>query len=195
MRKKVNQNKTAGRGYVRIIGGKWRGRKITVPDSDGLRPTTDRIRETLFNWLMPYLSGAVCLDACAGTGVLGFESLSRGAEFVDFVEKERSISKNLASNLLNFNGNGVVYNSSIERFINELTVNKPVYDIVFVDPPFSADLQEVVCQKLLEKCCLSESAFVYVESELKHDVIFPQSWEIFREKRAGKVKCQLLRCG
>lgn len=195
MRNKINQSKSLGRGYVRIIAGQWRGRKIAVPDSDGLRPTTDRIRETVFNWLMPYLAGSVCLDAFAGTGILGLECLSRGAKLVDFVEKNRAISKNLESNLLDLGGNGAVHNTSIEQFISVSPVNKKSYDIVFVDPPFAADLQESVCQRLLETECLSPSALVYVESELKHDFVLPPSWDVLREKRSSKVKYQLLRCG
>lgn len=194
MRKKNNQNKLSTQGHVRIIAGEWRGRKIAVPDSEGLRPTTDRIRETVFNWLMPYISGAVCLDACAGTGILGLECLSRGASNVDFVEKDRSVSKRIESNLVSLGGSGVVHNASIEQFVGALASNKPVYDIVFVDPPFSAGLQESVCKQLFEKRCLSESALVYIESELQHDFALPESWEIFREKRGSKVKYQLLRC-
>lgn len=198
MRKKNNQNQVTGCGHVRIIAGEWRGRKIAVPNSDGLRPTTDRIRETVFNWLMPYLSGAVCLDACAGTGILGFECLSRGAEKVDFVERDRIVSNILSSNLMtlsdNNSANGVIHNASIEQFVEALHDKQPTYDIVFIDPPFSLRLQETVCQQLFEKGCLSESALVYVESELKHDFVLPDSWEVFREKRSSNVKYQLLRC-
>lgn len=195
MRNRNNQNKRLGRGYVRIIAGEWRGRKITVADSEGLRPTTDRIRETVFNWLMPYLADSVCLDACAGTGILGLECLSRGAKSVDFVEKDRLSSKNLESNLRDLGGDGVVHNTSIQQFIASLSSSKRTYDIVFIDPPFAADLQEMICRQLFEAECLSPSALVYVESELKHDFDLPNSWEILRENRSSKVKYQLLRCG
>jgi len=196
VRSKAHHNKKLGRGFVRVIAGEWRGRKIPVPISDGLRPTTDRTRETVFNWLMPYVADSICLDACAGTGILGLECLSRGAKSVDFVERDRAVSKVLESNLSNLGANnGAIHNVSIEQFIDSLSTNRPAYDIVFVDSPFSAGLQESICQQLSEKKCLSESSLVYVESELKHDFVLPASWEIFREKRGNKVKYQLLRCG
>lgn len=193
MRNRKKQNKAQGHGHVRLIAGDWRGRKIPVLNSQGLRPTTDRTRETVFNWLMPYLAGSVCLDAYAGTGILGLECLSRGAKVVDFVEQDRSIAAALKSNLLNLGGNGVVYWASIEKFIASLPSNSQRYGIIFVDPPFSLGIQESICQQLIESGCLSESALIYVESDIKHDFTLPSPWNVFREKHSGKVKYQLWR--
>ncbi len=128
--------KTGGAGQIRIIGGQWRGRKLPVPDSAGLRPTTDRVRETLFNWLAPHLQQADCLDCFAGSGALGLEALSRYAASATLLELERPVAQQLSKNLQTLqasNGNVVQTNT-----LSWLAQDGHPFGIVFVDPPVSA---------------------------------------------------------
>ena len=119
---------------MRIIAGKWRGRQLKVPDKQGLRPTPDRVRETLFNWLMPYIAEARCLDLFAGSGVLGFEALSRGAAYVEFVDQSIEVVKLLKDELIQFKAdNANIYCANVPEQLNSL--RKP-FDIVFLDPPY-----------------------------------------------------------
>jgi len=136
--KKPNRVIHAGQGSIRIIAGEWRGRKLPVIDVDGLRPTSDRIRETLFNWLMPYLSGSRCLDLFAGTGALGFEAASRGAHNVDFVESHRQVSQALSENIKLLEANAIVHNMAANAFLTRSATES--FDLVFVDPPFAENM-------------------------------------------------------
>jgi len=131
MAKKPN---TSPAGQIRLIGGQWRGRKLPVPDSPGLRPTTDRVRETLFNWLAPMIRGAHCLDCYAGSGALGLEALSRYAASTTLLEFERPVAQQLEKNL-------ALLNTSDAKVVNANTLNwlakkGTPFDVVFVDPPF-----------------------------------------------------------
>ena len=118
---------------VRIIGGQWKGRKLSFPARPGLRPTLGRVRETLFNWLAPTLAGARCIDLYAGSGALGFEALSRGAAEVTFVERDRKTAAALRANLATLNGNAAVITDTAERAIQRAG---RTYDLIFCDPPF-----------------------------------------------------------
>src|SRR5580765_815361 len=124
-------------GRLRIVGGTLRGARLDVPGAPGLRPTPDRVRETLFNWLMPVIAGARCLDLFAGTGALGIEALSRGAAAADFVEADAQLADLLRANLLRLKQAARVVRSDALRFLGETDVR---YDVVFLDPPFGAAL-------------------------------------------------------
>ncbi len=183
------QGKSAGK--IRIIAGKYKGRKLPVLMEEGLRPTTDRVKETVFNWLMPYISQANCLDCFAGSGGLGFEALSRGADQVTLVELNRTAAKQLLANkeLLKADNLTVVHSDALsflkEGFLKPgLTVSAPKpFDLVFLDPPFRQQLVEQAAQ-LLNHSSLAEQALIYVEMEAESkQVIFRPSSKLKEEDR------------
>jgi 16S rRNA (guanine966-N2)-methyltransferase len=182
-------NKKAASGSIRIIAGKFRGRKLPVLMAEGLRPTTDRVKETLFNWLMPYIHEANCLDCFSGAGSLGFEALSRGAENVTLIELNKAAAKQLLANksLLKANNVGVV-NTNVLDFLKTSTGNK--FDLVFIDPPFRQNLMQPTCE-LLENGWLTNQALIYVEMELESTQQFPSNWQLLKEKIAGQVAYRL----
>ncbi|RPE01472.1 16S rRNA (guanine(966)-N(2))-methyltransferase [Candidatus Pantoea deserta] len=181
---------TGGAGQIRIIGGRWRGRKLPVPDSAGLRPTTDRVRETLFNWLAPVLQQARCLDCFAGSGALGLEALSRHAASVTLLELERPVAQQLEKNLATLNASDAqVINANT---LNWLAGSGQPYDVVFVDPPFRKGLLEQTLQLLEQNGWLAEEAMIYVESEVEQGTPpVPAGWTLHREKIAGQVAYRL----
>lgn len=181
---------TSGSGQIRIIGGQWRGRKLPVPDSPGLRPTTDRVRETLFNWLAPYLVDARCLDCFAGSGALGLEALSRYAAKATLLEMERGVAQQLQKNLATLKAsNAQVVNTNTLNYLNQ--PGEP-YDIVFVDPPFRKGLLEETLKLLETQGWLASGAMVYVESEVENGLPpVPANWRLHREKVAGQVAYRL----
>ena len=127
------QNKKATSGCIRIIAGKYRGRKLPVLMAEGLRPTTDRVKETLFNWLMPYIHGAIGLDCFAGAGSLGFEALSRGAAKVNLIELNKNAAKQLLANKQRLKSNDIeICNANVLDFLKTKTAIK--FDLVFIDP-------------------------------------------------------------
>ena len=171
---------------VRIIGGLWRSRLIEFPDAADLRPTPDRVRETLFNWLGQDLSGMACLDLFAGSGALGFEALSRGAASVIMVEKNSAALRALRDNAQKLGATGltVVRGDALEFARGA----RSRFDVVFVDPPYRLGMQ-VAALDLLPGL-LAERGRVYVES----DAVFepPRGWAVFRQARAGNVHFHLL---
>ena len=176
---------------VRIIGGKWRGRKLKFPDAKGLRPSQDRNRETLFNWLAGYLADAVCLDLFAGSGVLGFEALSRGAARVDLVELARPAQSALhnSKELLNAE-TARVHSRDALQFLRSCNTR---YDLVFVDPPFDLDLGTPVLRTLINNDLLNEGALVYVEQSRRAAPCWdPQHWSTHRERAFGESRAVLL---
>lgn len=177
-------------GQIRIIGGKWRGRKLPVPDSPGLRPTTDRVRETLFNWLAPIIQEAHCLDCYAGSGALGLEALSRYAAQVTLIEYERNIAKQLSTNLdLLSAQNAKVINDSALTYLSQS--GKP-YDVVFLDPPFRKGMLSETIKLLEEQNWLADESWIYVEAESESTAIdVPVNWQLHREKVAGQVAYRL----
>jgi 16S rRNA (guanine966-N2)-methyltransferase len=186
------QGKSAGK--IRIIAGKYKGRKLPVVMAEGLRPTTDRVKETVFNWLMPYIAQANCLDCFAGSGGLGFEALSRGAVQVTLVELNRGAAKQLLENkqLLQAD-NLTVINSDALTFIKDSGINSEPhqpYDLVFLDPPFRQQLVEQAAQ-LLNNSGLAEQAIIYVEMEAESKQELPENWQLLKEKVAGQVVYQL----
>jgi len=189
------KNKTAKRSHqLRIIAGKWRGQKINVIDQDDLRPTTDRVRETLFNWLALPIVNAQCLDAFAGSGILSFESLSRDAKSVITIEKSRSAVQALKENKVRLNAQQLelVEQDSVE-FLKSTTSQ---FDVIFLDPPFAhpklmIDALEIIKNKKL----LKKNGLIYIEIA-KHDLYLLESlrleFEWLKEKTAGQVCYALL---
>jgi 16S rRNA (guanine966-N2)-methyltransferase len=186
---KTRTNYKVKNGNIRIIAGKYRGRKLPVLDVDGLRPTTDRVKETVFNWLMPYLNEANCLDCFAGSGGLGFEALSRGAQQVTFLELNKKVAQQLALNLqLIKDTNAKVINTDSLKYLSN---TKQQFDLVFVDPPFRKGLLTDTLTKLSQGW-LSKNALIYIESEAEMSMTqLPSNWLLQKEKIAGQVAYRL----
>ncbi len=187
------QSTTAYPHRLRIIGGDWRGRVLSVIESEGLRPTPDRVRETLFNWLQMWVPGAHCLDLFAGTGALCLESLSRGAERVVMVEKAHAVAENLRQNIDQLGATAAeLIESDAEAYLQG-----PVepFDIIFVDPPFRhSDLIASCIQIISDRGWIKPGGWVYVEapSELGEPAL-PPGWHLERSKSAGQVGYHLAR--
>lgn len=181
--------KPNNKGSIRIIGGSHRGRKLPVLMAEGLRPTTDRVKETVFNWLMPFIQDSLCLDCFAGSGGLGFEALSRGASHVSFVELNKAAAQQLLENQrLLKSANISIVNSDALSFI-EKNINK--FDIVFMDPPFRKNLVEQTA-KQLDQHSLADNALIYVEMESEqNNQQLPMNWTLLKEKIAGQVAYRL----
>lgn len=180
----------AGSGQIRIIGGQWRGRKLPVPDSPGLRPTTDRVRETLFNWLAPYMADARCLDCFAGSGALGLEALSRYASHATLLEMNKIVARQLQTNLATLKAlHGEVVNTDT---LSWLAAAGQAYDIAFIDPPFRKGILDKVLTLLENQGWLADEALIYVESEVEGGAPnVPSRWALHREKIAGQVAYRL----
>jgi 16S rRNA (guanine966-N2)-methyltransferase len=171
---------------LRIIGGTHRGRKLRFADVPGVRPTPDRVRETVFNWLMPLVPGARCLDLFAGSGALGFEALSRGAREVVFVDQSPKVVRTLEQNLELLGGAAQVVQANTLDWL--LKSPSEPFDIVFLDPPFRQQLLEPCCERLEAHGWLSHAAAIYIERE--SDVgapVLPAGWQLEKEKTAGQV--------
>ena len=177
---------------LRIIGGQWRGRKLPFPDRPGLRPTGDRTRETLFNWLGPHLHSAKCLDLFAGSGALGIEALSRGAAHCDFVDADREAANTVGQHLntLNATDSSSVSCDIAERYLRQ-TEDK--WDIVFIDPPFDARLGMSTLTLLASSDRLTEASRVYFETSRSQPEPVPERcYDVLREKTTGDVCYRLL---
>lgn len=172
---------------VRIIGGAWRSRIIRFPPRKDLRPTPDRVRETLFNWLGQDLTGATCLDLFAGSGALGFEAASRGARRVMMVERDIAAFKALQANRVLLDASAV----ELRRVdaLEFLRHSQEHYDAVFLDPPFQADCLPKLL--LLLPPHLASAGLVYVESS--RAPLLPPGWDVWKQGRAGQVEFQLLK--
>ncbi|MEJ1297753.1 MAG: 16S rRNA (guanine(966)-N(2))-methyltransferase RsmD [Candidatus Sedimenticola sp. (ex Thyasira tokunagai)] len=182
----AGQGRSGQRNHVRIIGGEHRGRRLSFPDQQGLRPTTDRIRETLFNWLQPCFPGAVCLDLFAGSGVLGVEAASRGASRVTMVEKSGEVTKVLRENLelLRIDSVELVQGDAIDWLENP----GQSYEVVFLDPPFADDLLTGACRLLNENGWLKPGARIYLERDIHgSEPQLPENWVELKKKQAGQV--------
>ena len=180
-------------GRLRIVAGNWRSRLLDIADVPGLRPTSERIRETLFNWLEPQIHGARCLDLFAGTGALGLEALSRGAGSTVFVEKSMP-----AASALNTNINTLGAERAVVRHMDALDYlrgeNSERLDLVFLDPPFATDMIDEVCRLLAERKMLAGDARIYIEQERsKAEPGLPESWQVLKNKTAGNVRYMLVR--
>ena len=185
MAKKPTQSARAS--SIRIIGGEWRSRKLTVPDAPGLRPTPDRVRETLFNWLAPTIQGASVLDAFTGSGALFLEALSRGASTGVAIDANTNAVNNLRRNLavLQCDDAEVLRVDSLQYLSSK---TEQGFDIVLLDPPFHQDLLLSACQLLEDNNWLNKGAWIYTESEQAPSSLgVPSSWRLHREKHTGQV--------
>ena len=169
-------------GQVRIISGQWRSRKLPIHDLEGLRPTTDRVRETLFNWLSTDIRGARVLDCFAGSGALSLESLSRYAEFALMFELQKSAANQLTKNLqtLNCTNAKVVNGDSLQLLAKGTDTG---FDVVFIDPPFRKGLAKHTIELLMTHGWLNNNALIYLETENDvADIVLPASWQPLKEK-------------
>lgn len=182
----------AERNAVRIVGGEWRGRLLRFPAVPGIRPTPDRVRETLFNWLQQKVAGRRCLDLFAGSGALGFEALSRGAAHVVFVDVEPAVTRYLLERLRDFGcDRGQVVRSDASRYLDGPA---QAFDVVFLDPPFDAAVLPDVCRRLERDGWLAPGGFVYLEAPaVAAPPDLPAGWTLLRSKRAGEVGYHLAR--
>lgn len=179
------------KGRIRIIAGQWRGRRLAVPDRPGLRPTGDRARETLFNWLQAAVPGARCLDLFAGTGALGLEALSRGAASAVFVERDRRLCEALRGLAEDWPG-GERIEVNQGDVLRWLANDRRQFDLVFVDPPFADGLQRRVLERLADEGHLAVKALVYVEQDARDPAPDPGEWyEPLRSKVLGDVRMNL----
>ena len=181
-------------GQVRIIAGEWRSRRVSFPDVPGLRPSADRVRETLFNWLQQVIDGAACLDLFAGSGILGFEALSRGAARVVMVEHHPAVAAHLVDQMRGFAvppDRGRVTHRDALAYLHGPA---EAFDIVFVDPPFDSDLLPAACRGLDEGGWLRPGALVYLESPWSRgEPPLPPQWQLLHRRRAGHVGLALAR--
>ena len=188
---KAANNKSAN-GFIRIISGQFRGRKLPVKDVQGLRPTTDRIKETVFNWLMQDTRGAAVLDCFAGSGGLGFEALSRFADHAVFFELDKSAASQLKENISTLKLDNAVVKQGNSLSLLEQNMQNEQFDLIFVDPPFRQNLAEKSCFLLEKNSWLSAQALIYVEVESElSDLSSPDNWMLLKEKTAGQVICRL----
>ncbi len=191
MSNKKNQPKEKGGGRIRIIGGQWRSRKISFLEAPGLRPTGDRIRETLFNWLGINIDGAHCLDLYAGTGILGLEALSRGASTCTALENNPTVSRQLHANCDALGADLSIINTDSIKFLQHKNSGR-VFDIVFVDPPFSKTLHTKSCALLESNGWLAPDALIYCELPATENLFAtPPSWRIEKDKIASGVRYML----
>lgn len=177
-------------GFVRIISGQWKGRKLPVRDVEGLRPTTDRVKETIFNWLAPHVRGTRCLDLFAGSGGLGLEALSRYAEQVTLIEMDKGAAEQLRKNLaaLGSQQGKVIQADAVSWLQGPVTP----FDLVFLDPPFRRELLPQVCELLEQRGWLAADALIYLEREKEmDDLALPANWQLLKDKQAGQVCYQL----
>ncbi len=176
---------------VRIIGGRWRGRKLNFPQDSDVRPTLDQVRETLFNWLQPMIQGARCLDMFAGSGALGIEALSRGASHVTFIDQNDKILTYIKNNLIAFSGeNYTCLQTKMPQGLSDLKNER--YDIVFLDPPFASNLLDQALSALETGSLLNPHAMIYIETSAEHALPLANEFRIHRIKRTKHIQYGLL---
>lgn len=180
-----------GPGFVRIISGQWRGRRLPVLDAAGLRPTTDRVKETLFNWLMQDTAGRQVLDCFSGSGSLAFEALSRHAVFATLLELDKSAVKQLQQHLLKLNcPQAEVIQTNALQYLQQQA--KRQYDLVFLDPPFRQQLLLPAAQLLEQQGWLAPDALIYLECEKELNLAsLPANWRLYKESIAGQLAYRL----
>ncbi|MCP8462899.1 16S rRNA (guanine(966)-N(2))-methyltransferase RsmD [Pseudomonas sp. ZM23] len=181
------QRQHGGQGQLRIIGGEWRSRRFAFPDGPGLRPTPDRVRETLFNWLAAYVPGARVLDPFAGSGALFLEALSRGASSGLALDTNGEAANALRNHLatLKCDAGQVLLTDALRHLEHQPATP---FDLVFLDPPFHQDLLQNTCRLLEERGWLAKDAWIYTESEaVPSSLGLPGNWRLHREKKAGAV--------
>lgn len=167
---------------LRIIGGQWRSRKLSFTAIEGLRPTQDRVRETLFNWLMYDVEGVNCLDVFAGSGALGLEALSRGAKHVQFIEKSQTAATQINRHLMSLDcSRGNVKNTDALQYLSTPADN--AFNVIFLDPPFNHDLLVPCCELLIQQGYCQTNTFIYVEAEPDVDLAqLPKQWHVIKDK-------------
>jgi len=176
-----------GSNQLRIIGGEWRGRKLRFPDVANLRPTPDRVRETIFNWLMPMISGTRCLDLFAGSGALGLEALSRGAAITVFVDSHKKATQYIKEHLATLNITERAQVSTMDG-MKYLKGEAKKYDLVFLDPPYKLNFLEKAIPLLESNAWLTHDAMIYIEIEKRQALpALPENWKQIKEKTAGEV--------
>ena len=181
----------APRNTVRIIAGEWRSRRLEFPERGTLRPTPDRVRETVFNWLAPYLPGAHCLDLFAGSGAFGFEALSRGAARAALVERDAAAAAALRANGARLAATGA---EIVEAdALSYLAGTAEPFDIVFLDPPYASGLLAPCLARLAAGGWLGRDARVYIEAREGEMPPLPAGWQLARSKTAGQVGYHLAR--
>lgn len=178
---------------LRIIGGKWRSRKINFISGPGLRPTPDRVRETLFNWLAPTILDAACLDLFTGSGAVSFEALSRGAASVVMIEQSADAVAMIRKNAEILKAENLeVYQGYSPEALAQLLPRQ--FDIVFLDPPFRHNLIAPCAAWLEAHACLAEDALIYIEAEKElKTLLLPANWQIIRDKTAGNLHYLLIK--
>ena len=183
----TRRNNSKNRGKVRITSGEWKNRNLEVPDIDGLRPTSERVRETLFNWLMPSIHKSVCLDLFAGSGSLGFEALSRGARHCTFVEKSKLAFRQIKTTRTILNAmNSEAHNCDAIDFLS--SVHNHNFNLVFLDPPFSDDYLISSIESIHEYQLVSSGGYIYIEFNKNNDLSdLPDNWSVIRKKIYGNV--------
>ncbi len=182
---------TGRAGSIRLISGQWRGRKLPVHDVEGLRPTTDRVKETLFNWLATEVRDSRCLDVFAGSGSLGFEALSRYASYVMMIEQEPKAARQLQTNLqtLQCTQAQVVCRDALQ--VLQAGCSEP-FELVFLDPPFRKELLTAAIPLLEQQGWLADRALIYLERENEGTApLIPANWQLLKDKQAGQVCYQL----
>lgn len=196
------QARPAGARQVRIIAGDFRGRRLTFPDLSGLRPTADRVRETLFNWLQADVIAERCLDLFAGSGACGFECLSRGAKAVTFVDRSSEVceylqngAKQLLGGVGDHPGEVQIVRATAEDYLKRISGTATQYGLVFLDPPFDDDCLLSISDQLEASGCLKDNALIYVESgsavPLASQLSTLSNWQVLKEKKAGAVRFAL----
>ena len=181
-------------GAIRIISGRWRGTKLPVANVAGLRPTTDRNKETLFNWLMPYVNSANCLDVFAGSGGLGFEALSRYASSVTFIELDKGAIANLQQNLQKLKVSSEQASIVAGNALQILPSLDKQFDLIFLDPPFHKNLLPPVIKLINEHNLLAKDGVVYLESESQAaDYVVPNNWQLLKERQGSQLCSRLYR--
>ena len=199
MRSRSNKSyssKKSATGSFRVIGGTWGSRRLSFPSIDGLRPTTDRVKETVFNWLASDIDGARVLDLFAGSGSLGFEALSRGAVLLTAIERDRAAAQAIRDNIKLLDKQGhttteVLQADAIE-WLKQSVAKSTTYDLVFLDPPFRQGLLDECIELLRYNPILQKGALVYLELEQeRNDLNTPVHWGLLKEKVAGQVSYRL----
>lgn len=193
-----NNNNNRNSNKVRIIGGQFKSRQIQFVSADGLRPTPDRLRETLFNWLMGHLNDANVLDMCAGSGILGFEALSRGAKHVTFIEPNPTQNTQLQrtiSQLTLGDDKVTVINATAQHALTTALPHQ--FDLVFIDPPYSLNLWQILLDLLIEQKCLQKNSLIYLEANNPLEQVM-SSWQqanqlqIMKHKKIGQIFAYLI---
>lgn len=187
----TRRGRDARPGQVRIIGGTWRSRRLEFPETTGLRPTPDRVRETVFNWLAAFLPGAACLDLFAGSGAFGFEALSRGATRVVLVEQDAAAAAALRASRdrLQAAGAEIVHADAVAFLAGPVRE----FDVVFCDPPYASDLLKQCVHLLAASGWVKPGGFIYLEARAGELPALPPGWQMLRSKSAGQVGYYLCR--